>query len=259
MVTVEMLDGCKWFEKPECGSDEEIAAYLRSHYVYFTANSWNGLVSFANKVKIPDLTRELEFTREQINHVYSAVNLLDCYHGVDDVLVEFEMENPGYRIIFNGRSYGYMVLMPVGTMAGVLGRRTVEDLDAGELSAIYRLVRGFDIACDRAVRSFIADALHVPEKKDPVRCAICDDLVEPDDIRDHMRMHNPNVDDMTERELLDMTSEVEPDIVITRTDDCPMDIEIKTPGLVVKTIDMRVSALDNRYPAPDNARVQYTW
>ena len=91
-------------------SRKDMIAFLAAHFRYSTANSWNGLSSYAANVKLHKLhfpTREVES---------QAYDLLQCdgvfdEAGVNAILDEFkERHNFEYAIASNGRSGGYMVL-----------------------------------------------------------------------------------------------------------------------------------------------------
>ena len=86
--------------------------YIKNHFTYFTLNSWNGLTSIANNVKV----HKLGLTPKQIDkmlNIFADEGLNDeFYESMNYILYSFEHRNPAYRVGFNGRSGGYLVITP---------------------------------------------------------------------------------------------------------------------------------------------------
>ncbi len=85
-------------------NDKQMFNFLKDHYTYYTMNSWNRLYSIANNVKIYKLKLS--------GDCYNALALLqaDDYFMINMMIEDWEIEHPGYKVGFNGRSCGYLVL-----------------------------------------------------------------------------------------------------------------------------------------------------
>lgn len=83
-------------------SYKEMYDYLHDHFTYYTMNSWNGLRSIANNVKLYNLDVDTELALRALEE--------DDYCTIDQVISDWEDEHPGYKVGFNGRSGGYLVL-----------------------------------------------------------------------------------------------------------------------------------------------------
>jgi len=80
--------------------------FLRNHFRYYTANSWNGSTSYANNVKIHNV-----IPREYIDIVYELMDADDFYYPLNDLISAFDINHDyKWQIGFNGRSGGYLVL-----------------------------------------------------------------------------------------------------------------------------------------------------
>lgn len=125
--------------------------YIKNHFKYWTNNSWNGLVSIANNVKI----YKLGLTSEQIDKAY---NLLDCENFYDELILIY---GSGLKVGFNGRNDGYLVLYNFENNGCAVESwywdyekyvdllsdyepETIEDI----INYDFELVRDFDILCD---------------------------------------------------------------------------------------------------------------
>ena len=75
--------------------------YVKNHYKYYTMNSWNGLWSVANNVKIYNLG----LSSEQQDKAYE---FMECENFYDEI--NFLINDSGLNVGFNGRSGGYLVL-----------------------------------------------------------------------------------------------------------------------------------------------------
>jgi hypothetical protein len=84
--------------------DKQMFNFLKEHYTYYTGNSWNQIKSIANNVKLYRLDLSGSWTR--------ALDLLECgeYEEVNWMIQDWEREHSGYKVYFNGRSGGYLVL-----------------------------------------------------------------------------------------------------------------------------------------------------
>lgn len=140
--------------------------FLHNHFTYSTMNSWNGLKSVAHNVKLYNLKLEgdwwvaLRFLNDEADPGCLQMN-------IHDMIEEFERENQGYRVGFNGRSGGYLVLYNDDNYRSVLPDIVVdyenyEDFKNDqkyygyrvsehtyELRRAVRVVRAFDLLCDQ--------------------------------------------------------------------------------------------------------------
>lgn len=84
--------------------------YIKNHFYYYTGNSWNGLKSLANNVKIYNLP----LTEQQKNKFYELnadeQTSEQLYDYINDYINEYNQDSNYYNIYFNGRSGGYLVL-----------------------------------------------------------------------------------------------------------------------------------------------------
>lgn len=78
--------------------------FLNKHFTYSTLNSWNGLRSIANNVKIYNLQLE--------GDKWLALGIIENeeYTEVNNMIYDWETDHKGYRVGFNGRSSGYLVM-----------------------------------------------------------------------------------------------------------------------------------------------------
>jgi hypothetical protein len=141
-------------------NDKQMFNFLRNHFMYYTANSWNGLKSIANNVKLYNLGLSGDWC--------VALNLLeaDNYDTVNMIIHDWEREHPGYSVGFNGRSGGYLVLCNKGNARHVLPEEITDSVDYEDYKEYCReyfgsvkmnrrvlvdyvtLVRSFDKLCD---------------------------------------------------------------------------------------------------------------
>ena len=130
--------------------------FLHDHYQYYTMNSWNGIKSIANNVKVYNLKLS--------GNCYNALTFLqdDDYCTVNMMISEWEADHPNYRVGFNGRSGGYLVLYNDDNSKSILPC-IIEDFDSYEdfkswyrvkdylydLREYTKLVQDFDKLCDQ--------------------------------------------------------------------------------------------------------------
>ena len=152
----------------DISSDKQMFNFLKNHFQYYTMNSWNRLKSIAHNVKIYNL-------RLSGDH-WTALTFLqdDDYFVVNMMIEDWEAEHPGYKVGFNGRSGGYLVLYSDSSNCCVLP----EDVDECESYEEYKrycreyygsvkanrwdlvrtvkLVQDFDRLCDE-IRAYVDD------------------------------------------------------------------------------------------------------
>lgn len=133
--------------------------FLHNHFNYYTINSWNGLRSIANNVKVYNLDLEGDEWKalERLESTY--------YDSVNSFIDDWECDHPEVKVGFNGRSAGYIVLYPNKGHGHVLPS-CIADYDYEEfkqyckdycgsvknymsdLRYYTQLVRDFDQLCD---------------------------------------------------------------------------------------------------------------
>lgn len=92
----------KYFEKKVNKNNyKEMFEFLKNHFTYFTMESWNGLESIANNVKIYNIG---------LNYNILGLLLADNYSKINNIIEDWEEKNTKYLVGFNGRSGGYLVL-----------------------------------------------------------------------------------------------------------------------------------------------------
>ena len=141
-------------------NDKQMFNFLKNHFEYYTCNSWNGLRSIANNVKLYKLNLTGDWC--------VALSLLeaDDYDNIRIMLHDWELDHPGYDVSFNGRSGGYLVLGNKGNVRHVLPEEITDSVDyedykqycrdyLGTVKANRRvlvdytkLVQDFDRLCD---------------------------------------------------------------------------------------------------------------
>jgi hypothetical protein len=90
---------------------EEMIAFLRNHFRYHTMNSWNNATSYARKVKI----HNLDLTREQRDRAYEIIYAEGAFDEINELMRQFDAAHKyEFQMSFNGRSGGYVVLIPGG-------------------------------------------------------------------------------------------------------------------------------------------------
>jgi hypothetical protein len=141
-------------------NDKQMFNFLRNHFEYYTANSWNGLRSVANDVKLYRLNLSGSWA--------TAYDLLAAgdYELINDRLLQWAEDHDGFEAIFNGRSGGYLVLMNNDNNRHVLPEEITNSVDyedykeycrdyygsvkanRSDLVFYTKLVQDFDKLCD---------------------------------------------------------------------------------------------------------------
>lgn len=139
--------------------------FLHEHFTYPTMNSWNGQTSIAHNVKLYNLKLEGDWT-VVMRFLFDEGDSGALQMSIDDQLRDFEADNPGYKVGFNGRQGGYLVLYNKDNFKTVLpdcldydsyedfktevrwDGYTLEDYKE-ELRQAVTIVREFDKLCDR--------------------------------------------------------------------------------------------------------------
>lgn len=150
----------------DISSDKQMFNFLKDHFQYYTMNSWNRLKSIAHNVKIYNLKLSGDH--------WTALTFLqdDDYFVVNMMIEDWEAEHRGYKVGFNGRSGGYLVLYNEAGGSAIpdtLDYDTYEDYKADmrdyygsvkanrtELRDFVKLVQDFDRLCDD-IRDYVDD------------------------------------------------------------------------------------------------------
>jgi hypothetical protein len=144
--------------------DKSMFNFIAQHPTYFTMNCWNGTRSIAHNVKLYNLGLEGDWTRA-LAHLESG-----AYDEIHWMIEDWEFDHPGYKVGFNGRSNGYLVLYDKenkSTISEDFDYETYEDYKADmrdyygsvkanrkDLVQFVRLVQDFDRLCDD-IREFV--------------------------------------------------------------------------------------------------------
>lgn len=91
-----------FYKKVNLNSNKECFDFLTNHFTYDTLNSWNGVHSIANNVKVYRLGVNMTDALDALQR--------DDYLSINESIHDWEDEHPGYKVAFNGRSSGYLVL-----------------------------------------------------------------------------------------------------------------------------------------------------
>ncbi len=165
-----------FYEKVNKNNNKEMFEFLKGHFKYPTLNSWNNLYSIANNVKVYKLGLDwkiLEYLE------------LDNYFTINTAIEDWEYEHKGYKVGFNGRSGGYLVLYNEGNNKSVLDyyvdtNETYEDFKEDvknnygglkwykqELINQVELVQDFDKLCDSLIEEckYMLENYEIVEKE----------------------------------------------------------------------------------------------
>jgi hypothetical protein len=117
-------------------NDKQMFNFLRDHFEYYTCNSWNGLRSIANNVKLYNLDLAGDWS--------VALSLLEAedYDTVNMIIHDWEREHPGTSVGFNGRSGGYLVLGNRGNARHVLPEEITDSVDYEDYKTYCREYHG---------------------------------------------------------------------------------------------------------------------
>lgn len=153
----------------DIASTKSMWNFLSNHFTYNTMNSWNGLKSIANNVKLYKLNLAGDWA-VVLRYLTDAADSGGLQDIIDGEMRAFdEKYYPNYRVGFNGRSNGYLVLYNGDNNRSVLPNCVTdydsyadfkEDVKAGyngyrvsdfnyELREAVEVVRDFDRLCDR--------------------------------------------------------------------------------------------------------------
>ena len=83
--------------------------FINNHFTYFTLNSWNGLQSIAHNVKVYNLGLDGDWCTA-LAYLEDENDIGDLQFEISMRIRDWEKDNPGYTLGFNGRSGGYLVI-----------------------------------------------------------------------------------------------------------------------------------------------------
>lgn len=103
------------FEKKiDMENRDEMVAFLKNHYRYFTMNSWNRHSFYANNMKIYNLGLPSD-TQDKL---YDLLDVEEAQERISFLLDDFAVEHRyQWQARWNGRSSGYLVLYSGGRKA----------------------------------------------------------------------------------------------------------------------------------------------
>lgn len=188
---------------------KQMFEFLRGHYMYDTMNSWNGLKSIANNVKIYNLDLDGDH--------WNALRYLedDNYFNVNMMIEDWEAEHPGYSVGFNGRSGGYLVLYNKDNHRNVLPDEIIdydnyEDFKdnlkeywggikyfMSDLRFYTKLVQDFDKLCDE-IRDYVNSLSLRSFTDDKIEVLLDDFAYEYRDDMDSLGISYPDVEESTD-------------------------------------------------------------
>lgn len=145
-----------YFKEINLDNDKEVLDFLKNHKKYSLMNTWNMLYGYSNNIKIYNL----DVTDEEKEKLY---DLLDLDETSFDIQMQFDMLNeefnakyPGYYVIVNGRSNGYLVLSS-DTVRNYQNEVVhPEDLSKYERRELAEIVTDFDKFCDDYIAGILA-------------------------------------------------------------------------------------------------------
>lgn len=145
-----------YFKEVNLDNDKEVLDFLKNHKKYSLMNTWNMLYGYSNNIKIYNL----DVTDEEKEKLY---DLLDLDETSFDIQMQFDMLNeefnakyPGYYVIVNGRSGGYLVLSSNNARSYQNEVVYPEDLSKYERRELAEIVMDFDKFCDDYIAGILA-------------------------------------------------------------------------------------------------------
>ena len=153
-----------FYKKVDKRSRKSMIQFLTNHFRYNTMNSWNKSTSYANNVKLQNLSIPEDCIDLAYDILSGEVSCPDWDESLSNLLHVFRETN-GYHVGFNGRSNGYLVLYhaqkkPNNDFAIQIGKSMDMDEDfsdwtMSELKERTILVQNFDKLCDELEQVFV--------------------------------------------------------------------------------------------------------
>ena len=98
-----------FYKNVDLRNKKKMIDFLTNHFRYYTMNSWNGSTSYANNVKISNLSIPSELKEQVYDIVLNDVDSFELEDSYRTIIDNFKIET-GYDAGFNGRSSGYVVM-----------------------------------------------------------------------------------------------------------------------------------------------------
>ena len=173
-----------FYKKVNKNNNKNMYEFLKGHFEYETLNSWNGLYSIANNVKIYNLELEGDYWR--------ALEMLERekYLGINGLIADWQEEHQNYRVYFNGKSGGYLVLYNKENNDNVLDWYITNSNDYEHFKELLKddnmtlkeyhntlveqveIVQDFDKLCDN-LRTFCQNLIDNYTYNEEGKCPIC--------------------------------------------------------------------------------------
>ena len=158
-------------------NDKQMFNFINNHFTYDTLNSWNQLHSIANNVKLYNLKLKGDWCKA-LDLLFDECDESGLQYNINEMIEHWERQHPGYKLGFNGRSSGYLVMYNEGNcksiLPDILQQRNYEDFKEdvrywygglkyyrNELQFYTKLIQDFDKLCDELrelVEEYIAIA-----------------------------------------------------------------------------------------------------
>lgn len=145
-----------YFKEINLDNDKEVLDFLKDHKKYSLMNTWNMLYGYSNNIKIYNL----DVTDEEKEKLYDLLGLdepsFDIQMQFDMLNEEFNKKHPGYYVIVNGRSNGYLVLSSDNARDYQSEVVRPVELSEHERKEIAEIVIDFDKFCDDYIAGILA-------------------------------------------------------------------------------------------------------
>lgn len=144
------------FKEINLDNDKEVLDFLKNHKKYSLMNTWNMLYGYSNNIKIYNL----DVTDEEKEKLYDLLDLdepsFDIQIQFDILNEEFNAKHPGYYIIVNGRSNGYLVLSSDSVRNYQTEVNYPEELSVDQRRELAEMVMDFDESCDDYIAGILS-------------------------------------------------------------------------------------------------------
>lgn len=145
-----------YFKEINLDNDKKVLDFLKNHKKYILMNTWNILYGYSNNIKIYNL----DVTDEEKEKLYDLLDLdessFDIQMQFDILNEEFNAKYPGYYVIVNGRSGGYLVLSSDNVRDYQNEVNYPEELSVDQRREIAEMVMDFDKFCDDYIAEILA-------------------------------------------------------------------------------------------------------
>ena len=132
-------------------NEKEMTKFLDNHFRYDLLNSWNGIETYANCIKVNRIGQP---NGVDGNTWFGACTTNEWGKILTDICELFETNNDGFAIYTNGRSSGYLVLCNKNKNCGLDLPNEGYEWDNDDLKRMTAIVCAFDSACDSVVEEY---------------------------------------------------------------------------------------------------------